>query len=523
MIWHICKKDLRLLWPWVLLLAVLQAGVRVFEFAKYPLSGAVLYGTEQIFAYGPLVVIAAVVALVVQQDGIPGITLDWLVRPIRRSRLFLAKFSFCALTILLPMAVLDVVECLAMGFGVLPALSASLSHGLFVLLAAILPFLAIAAITEGIADFAATLLLMYLLIAGFELLGRDYLGLHAAPNTIIGDNWSQFYWILTTAKYGIILMGSLVALRLQYAGRLTRRSRVLLPVFVLAGFAVLYVPWRDIMPLQERLSRDLDASRSIAIEFDPTLSPQHLVRGIFSGDETMLSIPIKVTGVPGQTQLYVDVAEIRFLDSEGRLVHDFAPATASVGPVAPDSVFRLMPDPELPSYITYLVREGDETAKLLQGRTSKVLVDFGLTLVEKDGEDVRFGPSATPFPLPKLGFCETKVEEANYYGMPPIELGCHQVGPEADGSLLSADIGDTSHPSGQSYLFRGFAPFFAQLLPDAVNRYGFAVNLDTEKSTRVVYPTVRFTLRNFRSLAHFRYRLEIPAIRLEDWRDPIEP
>jgi len=89
MAWHIFRKDLKLLWRMALGVALInlmhraiQSGAGIFRNASVTpavlLSG--ILGTISLLATGVLIV------MVVQQDPIPGLTQDWLVRPIRRSR-----------------------------------------------------------------------------------------------------------------------------------------------------------------------------------------------------------------------------------------------------------------------------------------------------------------------------------------------------------------------------------------------------------------------------------------------------
>ena len=59
--------------------------------------------------------IAALTAAVVHQDPIPGVDQDWLIRPLNRTQLLLAKMIFLALAISVPMFILNLAHALAMG------------------------------------------------------------------------------------------------------------------------------------------------------------------------------------------------------------------------------------------------------------------------------------------------------------------------------------------------------------------------------------------------------------------------
>ena len=63
-----------------------------------------------------LLATAALVVMVVQQDAIPGLCQDWLVRPIRRRDLLLSKVLFVVLAAQGPIFLMEVAQGLAAGF-----------------------------------------------------------------------------------------------------------------------------------------------------------------------------------------------------------------------------------------------------------------------------------------------------------------------------------------------------------------------------------------------------------------------
>jgi len=117
MIRQILRKDWLLLWPMVVLVTAIQAGV---EWASYR---AGLFGADAaaVELLRPLTLawyagIAALAVAVVQQDPLPGIDQDWLVRPLRRRDLLIAKILFVAMRISMPMFMVNVMHALARGF-----------------------------------------------------------------------------------------------------------------------------------------------------------------------------------------------------------------------------------------------------------------------------------------------------------------------------------------------------------------------------------------------------------------------
>jgi hypothetical protein len=59
-----------------------------------PFGNAPLAALSSILGLVSLVATALLIVTVVQQDAIPGLTQDWLVRPIRRRDLLLSKVVF---------------------------------------------------------------------------------------------------------------------------------------------------------------------------------------------------------------------------------------------------------------------------------------------------------------------------------------------------------------------------------------------------------------------------------------------
>src|SRR5580698_9151475 len=122
------------------------------------LSG--LLGTVSLLATGVLIV------MVVQQDSIPGLTQDWLVRPIRRRDLLLGKVLFVALAVQGPIFIIEVGQCLAAGFPIGPSLAAPLSRSLWMFLAMDLPVLAFATLTRSLAHAAGAAIAI---VVGFAI------------------------------------------------------------------------------------------------------------------------------------------------------------------------------------------------------------------------------------------------------------------------------------------------------------------------------------------------------------------
>src|SRR4051812_36077204 len=104
MIRHILRKDWILLWPMVALVTAIQVALEVAGYR----AGFFSADSAAVELLRPLTLawfagISALTVAVVHQDPIPGVDHDWLVRPIRRTDLLVAKILFVLLAISVPM------------------------------------------------------------------------------------------------------------------------------------------------------------------------------------------------------------------------------------------------------------------------------------------------------------------------------------------------------------------------------------------------------------------------------------
>jgi hypothetical protein len=100
MVWHIFKKDWKLLWVFVITVASLHW---IATFVRFKLG---LFGEDamlemlsqtvpELAFFGSMFLIAAIVHL----EAIPGARQDWLTRPIPRGGLLLEKFLFVVIMV----------------------------------------------------------------------------------------------------------------------------------------------------------------------------------------------------------------------------------------------------------------------------------------------------------------------------------------------------------------------------------------------------------------------------------------
>src|SRR5580658_8509378 len=100
MVWHIFKKDWKLLWVFVITVASLHwfAAFITFKlglFGEDAMLGMLSETVPYLAFFGSMFLIAAIIHL----EALPGSQQDWLTRPIPRGRLLLEKLLFVVIMV----------------------------------------------------------------------------------------------------------------------------------------------------------------------------------------------------------------------------------------------------------------------------------------------------------------------------------------------------------------------------------------------------------------------------------------
>jgi hypothetical protein len=234
MIWHIVRKDLRLLWLFAagiaavnLLNAALLMNGGAFARASGNEAGQVsVVSNVALPAIGLLGLVLLVIS-VIQLDRLPGSSQEWLTRPIPRATLFTAKLVFVVVAGLLPMFVGDVAMGLAAHFDVSAVLVASVSRSVALLWLICVPAALVAVVTATLSEALVFIVgLVVILIA--ELVTSIELKLFE-PGWPAGYGWIAI-WIVGLVNLGLLVL----ALPVQLRWRTNNRLRwILLVVFSL--------------------------------------------------------------------------------------------------------------------------------------------------------------------------------------------------------------------------------------------------------------------------------------------------
>jgi hypothetical protein len=335
------------LWPLVLLATAFQVLLGWLSFGSgffgEDLAAQALYPTLSIAWY--LGVIAVVVA-VVHQDAIPGINQDWLIRPLKRADLLLAKVLFVIATISLPMLVVDLLNALGAGFTLSQAFGPAAVKEIYVFLTLVVPLFALASVTENWPQIVIGSAILIVLFAVSLMAASFAIGTERCPTCGTGLRWIQ-----SLLEHGAVLGGAILILCLQYFYRRTSWSRWL----IIAGlilFIFVQLPWSVAFSIQQHFSPAPGEASPITIAFDPTAdkpSPptgrraaaqgaaaaaHALLRGnsdeaaeylrrrtLHDAAPVVLDVPLRITGVPSAGLVQVDRSEVRLLDDSGKIVY----------------------------------------------------------------------------------------------------------------------------------------------------------------------------------------------------------
>ena len=210
MIWHIFKKDWKLLWRFVLAVAAVQfasAAVR-FTLDQHG-ENETLESLLNLFIFMTVFGAGFLIASLIHQDAIPGVRQDWLVRPVKRRDLILAKLLFFVLLVHGPSVAADALQALADGFSLSQALGAAIGRTLYLMLYLSLPMLAFATLTQNMTETVVGGVGVFLGVVALAAVFRNGRG----PTTFSG-----IVWVGESLWFALALVGVLAVLLLQYFG-----------------------------------------------------------------------------------------------------------------------------------------------------------------------------------------------------------------------------------------------------------------------------------------------------------------
>lgn len=540
MAWHIFRKDLVLLWPLVALSALAQFGLDALMFmADRSPDSQYLLLTARLFVIVVFLTIALVIAQGVHQEAIPGTRQDWLVRPIRRWDLLVAKLLFVLAAVQLPMFLGDLVEAMAQGISWEQAATAALSRNLYVLVTISLPALGFAAMTRNTAQFVGVGVVYFIAITAATFLLSNVARINGQEQATNPLFWTGVAWVQQTLARVVLAVGAIVALLLLYFRRRVVLARSVFPVF--AGLSVLatFLPWDWMFAVQQSASAAPAGSQAVGLAFDPQApryrpapgentddysvgAGQVQLRGRSAGDiavenrvrraqgDVTVFVPMRISGLPAGALAWADRATVTLRTQSGRVVFEGhgddlkLDRTRSASPVT--TAYEAIRIPAL-----VYERSKDEPLMLE--------VDYSLSVL-RPGAPVAAAALGADTQLPGFGRCTTGRDSDG----DDVELRCLRAGraPSCVSVTLSDMVSGQSNPD-TLICAPDYSPYNARPFPDAISRFQVEAPF-RDRLGLGNYPVggaqlgrSQMVITSYEASRHVALRLTAPRVHLATW------
>jgi hypothetical protein len=447
----------------------------------------------------------------VQQDVLPGVSHDWLVRPIRRRDMACAKLLFVVVSVHGPMMLADVAHGMAIGFAIRDAVAAAVSRSIYILLVFDLPVLALAAMTRTVVQVAVGLLgIWFIVVAG---VGAGILVRGGTPPVFAG---SGIQW-MTPAFWSVLAAAAaLVIIPLQYGRRATTRARTITLMMVLLAPILSLSTWSSAFAVQQRLSRNPSAAQSIEIAFDPSIGGLPAEPGAnLITSATPVQLPLRVSGLVSESTLVNDRADVRVIDRNGTTLFR-GRSTLNLG-YSDDLPVRTQKGGEVRTHQRIVFPPS--AYQRLRAMQVRLEIDYSLTLFRLETENA-IAPIDGALRSAAFGSCRTKMDDDG----DEIEFGCVTTGAAPACVSVALDNPSTARRNPENIVcMPDYTPYRVHIFPDAMDQWNTAIKF-RDRQGLARYPVeasqladAHLIIKSYRPDAHFTRRLVITDIHLSDW------
>ena len=551
MIWHIFKKDVRLLWPMALAVVVTAAlcAVRTTMLGYFD-QPPVLDRLTGILPYLVYLGIAIVAVSVVHQEALSGPEEDWLTRPIRRSDLAWSKVLFMLLMVNLPLLLIDVAQQVALHFPLSVSVEVAVCRALVVVFVFSLPGLVLGVVTRSLIDafvfgIAAAIGFMFLVLLATSVVNPGVFGI---------GNQAGMIWISIWAAGLVTIIGAATTLAFQYSARRTRLARGIgLAVVLVAMSTLAALPKTLTLRIQESLWGSAN-SGGITLRFNPAYqyaSSEMAGAGAYGNGAIVpaavvaaraaemarigkqmgsIRLPVSLSGLPSGDVLIADRAAVRIVSMSGNVLYEGAGACtrgiSGVGSACMDNTLHMLAGAiegsDTPSeqrlYLPISLYER------IKNDPVRVEIMYALTrLVPQPSQTIAaIGGQRS---LPEMGSCATRMDD----DADEIQLGCLTNVDVPFCTNVVLEDPQTNKRNPAFHLCRpNYGPVHREGFEDAVSHSSLSIPF-LDRSGLAHYPVgsaaiarARIILTVFDPVAHFRTTVAIPNIRLGDWQMPAD-
>ena len=257
------------------------------------------------------------IARLVHAEAIPGDNQFWITRPYRWQSLLGAKILFVVLFVSMPLLLEQFFLAAYVGFSPAAFWPGLLWCQALILCCAILPIVAMAALTPGISSFIS----FALALMALELVTNSELRALFGPLRTYqeAEGFGSVEWVRSSiALVGAALI-SISVIYTQYNGRRTVFSRwVAAGAGAVFGLAYFFLPWTAALKFESVLSeRTFDAS-ALTLELDFKMADRLRWQRRATPGEPHLIVPMVIHGAPRDLEMKTDAVSVSFKGADGR-------------------------------------------------------------------------------------------------------------------------------------------------------------------------------------------------------------
>ena len=499
MIAHIFRKDWHLIGKPALAVACIQFAYTAIQIRQTLLGGTpVLQQLGQVLIWLWLMAGTILIIAIVQQDALPGTRQDWLTRPIPRRSVLIEKVLFITAMVQGPAIGGDLLQGCVYGFPFRQTAAAALARAVVLFVAMLIPALLLGAVTESVTQAMVLAVVAIFGVFAFTMVAIGTAGGYGHqfdPTGLTGEEW-----LPNTARFVLFLLGAAIILAVQYRTRNTLRARLHVAALLLLLLVSQLTPWKPVFAMQQKLSPEPGASRSIALAWRPGAVPlEPAPKGRFA-------LPLLVTGLPADSILKADKSEVTISDRSGRVLYS-----------GPGGDLQIAGTNRLPNETSFnhTLALPAGSGGLLRGREIQAHALYSLTLF-KLGEAFSLQAVGDNQRLPGWGWCRTRANEDDT----AIEVSCVQMGkgPTCATVFLENPASGKRNPENTS-CSPNYAPYSDRPIPDAVARFRLVLPFH-DRSGLIQYPLeasqlggARVVIRMFVPQDHFARELTSPLMK----------
>jgi hypothetical protein len=339
--------------------------------------------------------------------------------------------------------------------------------------------------------------------------------LYQSPNMLSRPlNGTGLLWFVDTSWYFLALLAAIVIIPLQYFLRATLQSRIIVAVLTLVAMMPPFLTVSEAFGIQRLLATHQSAAAPIAIAFSPDFGKSLKQPDEAPGEE--LRLPIRVSGLPPDSFVGIDRAEVRLIDSNGAILYrgsailkpargkyEILARSQSAGP-GEVGAYQQIPLPQ-------------RIVDAVGGKVVRVEVDYLLTLVQANGSmsiSAENGNERTKY----FGWCKSKVDT----DAGDVDVGCLIAGdgPTCITTTLENRSTGMRNPDNE-HCRPDYEP--AHLGFSAMDKMVTGLQYH-DRQGLAKYPVdesqlteARAIMKSYEPRAYFKRRLVIPEIELRDW------